>query len=374
MREQRAAALCFALYSLLEACSVFNSVTTPLPSAAHSPWAFSLALTSGAVADFGADLFVFRRPRYTRVWLVVLGCGLAIQFLPPAVPDLLAWRQVGYVCFLLVLLCLPIGIFFRPLLREFGRLGLFALLPFSLFTLFAGAVLLRFLFVPGALESAFQTRVHGGLQNLLPVVLSSGLFHLTWLGLIVGRQVMRARRLARYDALTGVLQRATFEAEMDATVASARRNAQALTLAFLDLDHFKRINDLGGHRAGDEVLRRFAAVLRAVARSSDRVGRWGGEEFVLLMPDTDSTGAAQFLERLQVEVRARAIPVPAGCAPLSVSIGYGVLAEGETDWRALVARADGAMYQAKQAGRNRTLEAPAPARTHAAGTPDTGPG
>jgi diguanylate cyclase (GGDEF)-like protein len=137
---------------------------------------------------------------------------------------------------------------------------------------------------------------------------------------------------ARIDSLTGVLRRGAFEAECEALLALARRLGQPATLVFLDIDHFKRINDLGGHAAGDQVLRQLGRLLQDTLRSTDRCGRWGGEEFVILLPGLDRAHAEATLQRLTQTLARAAIPVPEGCAALTVSIGYAVWMPGsETD-------------------------------------------
>ncbi|MDE3011360.1 MAG: GGDEF domain-containing protein [Pseudomonadota bacterium] len=127
---------------------------------------------------------------------------------------------------------------------------------------------------------------------------------------MVGRQVKTARSLARFDRLTGLLQRAAFEDDMATALLAARRRRQPLGLAFLDIDHFKSINDRGGHPAGDRVLRSFADTLRRVTRDADRIGRWGGEAFVVLTPDADAAGTRIAMQRLQAAIAATAIEAP----------------------------------------------------------------
>ncbi len=116
-----------------------------------------------------------------------------------------------------------------------------------------------------------------------------------------------------------------------------------------DLDHFKTINDLHGHPAGDEVLRRFAALLRQAARSSDLCCRYGGEEFLLLLPGMDKTGALARAESLRQTLAA----APGGVAPVTASFGVASFPADGDDARALVQAADAALYRAKHGGRNR---------------------
>jgi diguanylate cyclase (GGDEF)-like protein len=167
----------------------------------------------------------------------------------------------------------------------------------------------------------------------------------------------RLRLLSRVDALTGVCNRATFEQELRGALALAQRSATPTALLFLDLDHFKKINDTHGHAAGDAVLVSVASALEERVRASDRVGRWGGEEFLVLCPDTGERGAGALAETLR---RAIAALPQAGGFRVSVSIGVAVSPPGVEPADSLVSRADAALYRAKAAGRDRVAMAPPP--------------
>ena len=357
IREERRAALCLGLYSVLDVLAVALNSTHASVTGAPSPALLSLALIGGAVADVGSDLFVNHQLRHFRLWLGIVAVGIAVQWLAPARDHPLIWHSLGYHAALLALLGAPLALFARPLQREFGRIGLLALLPFALFTVFVALHTVHQALTPGALEQSVRQVAAGGLQTLLPFALSSGLFHLTWLGVMVGRQVATARRLARFDDLTGVLQRGAFETELAGALVRARREQRPVSVAFLDVDHFKAINDRGGHQAGDMVLRQLAQLLRTSLRASDQVGRWGGEEFVLLMPDSDRVGAHALLERLQSAVRDADLVLPEGCPRLSVSIGFSSVGDGHIAPLDLVDAADRAMYQAKLRGRDTMVDA-----------------
>jgi len=124
-----------------------------------------------------------------------------------------------------------------------------------------------------------------------------------------------------------------------------------------DLDDFKRINDEYGHAAGDEVLKEFAAALRATVRESDAAGRWGGEEFALVLSGTDSEGGMRLAERARAAIAERRIPVGVGDI-VSVTASFGVASfPGSSDAGSLLQAADDALYEAKRAGKNRVAEA-----------------
>ena len=164
-------------------------------------------------------------------------------------------------------------------------------------------------------------------------------------------------RAARFDALTGLHNRGIFLEEFGREEARAARGGPAFSLAIFDLDHFKQVNDRYGHPVGDQVLKSFADVLRATVRPYDIVGRYGGEEFALLMPQTGKETAARVAERVRHELVARG--VTAGGRRIEVTVSAGVASYGVdgADWDALLSAADNALYEAKNAGRNRVVVA-----------------
>ncbi|MDE2368705.1 MAG: GGDEF domain-containing protein [Burkholderiales bacterium] len=170
--------------------------------------------------------------------------------------------------------------------------------------------------------------------------------------------LQRIAMLASHDALTGLWNRRQIDLELEASIKQADRHGDALCVALVDIDHFKRINDRHGHAVGDEVLVLVADRLAASLRASDRVGRYGGEEFLLVLPATTMAQAAALAERLRGQLEAlRALP--AGEPAVTASIGVAAWRDDE-NVGALLRRADQALYRAKDAGRNRVVaEAPA---------------
>ena len=159
------------------------------------------------------------------------------------------------------------------------------------------------------------------------------------------------QRLAHFDALTGLPNRLLLNDRCQQALSVAQRARQPVTLMFLDLDHFKNINDSLGHRVGDEVLVELAARLKAVVRDQDTVSRLGGDEFILLLPDTDALGAARVADKL---LQATLMPFQIEQHELTVtpSIGIALYPKDGTDLDTLSKCADAAMYQAKGDGRN----------------------
>ncbi len=167
---------------------------------------------------------------------------------------------------------------------------------------------------------------------------------------VINRYHRKLVRAATRDHVTGAYNRQAFEAMAAEAINLAARSDQPLSVVLFDLDDFKRYNDTHGHNAGDMALRQVAHVAGSVVRRSDIVGRWGGDEFVLLLPFCDATAAARIAERLAAAVQTddpRAAGRPAG-----LSISTGVAQLRATDRMAdLVARADDAMYRSRRARR-----------------------
>lgn len=162
----------------------------------------------------------------------------------------------------------------------------------------------------------------------------------------------RLERLADTDAVSGLLN----HRGMAAALEEARAQDQPFGLLFLDLDHFKALNDNFGHPAGDLALREVGLVLQEVLRPTDTLGRWGGEEFLALLPGADLPHALDMAEQVRAGIAARVFAV-AGGLRLTCSVGVAAVPGPGADWSGLVDAADQAMYEAKRAGRNRVCAA-----------------
>jgi diguanylate cyclase (GGDEF)-like protein len=165
------------------------------------------------------------------------------------------------------------------------------------------------------------------------------------------------RRTAEHDSLTGGFNRRTLD-QHAARECKLAGDHKPLSVLFMDLDWFKRINDTHGHACGDECLRKVAATLRAELRPQDVFGRYGGEEFLVLLPGQDAASARLVGERLRQAVEAAVVDWQGEPLRFTVSIGLAVLRDGD-DPEKLLARADKALYRAKHEGRNRVCVAPA---------------
>ena len=168
------------------------------------------------------------------------------------------------------------------------------------------------------------------------------------------------RRLAALDELTGVANRRSIIAALDRDVGRAISTHESMAVMMVDIDHFKRINDTCGHLAGDQVLRCVVDVIQHRIRAQDIVGRYGGEEFLVVLADTSAQGARQLAEQLRAAVQAAQCAHAGESLGVTVSVGvFGGRLEPGDSWDQLIHAADMALYRAKQEGRNRveTVEA-----------------
>ena len=178
--------------------------------------------------------------------------------------------------------------------------------------------------------------------------------------------VLETRRLtdslrdaAVRDGMTGLYNRRFLEEAQGQLVAIAKRRASTLAVVLCDVDHFKRVNDVHGHPAGDEVLRVVARALRAGVRASDHAVRYGGEEFLLLLHDTDRAGAALVAERVRAAVEACEIGSDSASVRVTMSFGVAELPSDDPSLWEVIKLADQALYEAKAGGRNRVVVRPA---------------
>jgi two-component system cell cycle response regulator len=165
-------------------------------------------------------------------------------------------------------------------------------------------------------------------------------------------------RMSRIDALTGLYNRRHLEERLREADSAGLRHGRDLSVVMVDIDHFKQVNDTQGHQGGDDVLREFTQRLQAQVRGEDVAGRWGGEEFLVILPETDIDGATTLAERIRASVASAPFTHGPHRFVVTISAGCAAGAAGDTD--ELVRRADVALYRAKAEGRNRVLAAPPP--------------
>ena len=298
-------------------------------------------------------MYMGRRP--FSHWYAVLGIGalmVASVYFTVVQPHLgMRFVFVGLgagICFLLTARTMADGGVRRVPARYLfalvaGLNGLFLLLRPALFKLAPVA--------PGGLPDA-------GLVTLVSqFVLLEAIVAVVLLGfgaLMLANEFITSelRHLAEMDPLTNVFNRRAFLTLLDKAISAAQRTGTAVPVLVMDLDHFKNINDTWGHRAGDDVLRHFVMLAHRCLRKEDVMGRLGGEEFAIFLPNASAAGALAVAERLRALVEAQPVATGPQSIPLTVSVGVTLCAHGDAAGAALQ-RADEAMYLAKERGRNR---------------------
>lgn len=348
VREERWPIALWGLRSLMQAGALALMINpTPGSPPVPAPAAMVLLL-SYFFAALGLDVFVHGgRARHLGLWVLLLVAGEAVQgaSLLWQVPNHL--RTAAYNLGIAAILVAPMLVLRQPLRREFGLWGVAPVVPGTLLCALALTRAVTVLIRP---EASFETplQMMGDLTWLLATLFAAGIFNVSFMALVIGRVVKRMRNLVDTDALTGLVNRGGLERRLAAAWASSVRHGTPLSVAFVDLDDFKLVNDRGGHEFGDQVIHAVAAALQHGARETDHVGRWGGDEFMLVMPHTDADAAQQAVQRLRERVREARIAMPPGCPPLCLSIGVSTRTREDASVQALVTRADAAMYGGKR--------------------------
>jgi len=229
-------------------------------------------------------------------------------------------------------------------------------------SLLFSAILLRSILIPvGALITATVRVRQGDLRGNLVV---DGVWEFAQLGAFFNEMreqlslsLQQLTELATTDQLTGLANRRSLDVRLREEIKRVRRYSEGLSLAILDVDFFKRVNDRYGHTFGDQVLREIAAMCRQVCRETDLVARFGGEEFVFVLARTTKDQAAGVMERVRTTIGAATIAHPASVEPIRVTVSVGVASvpDDSLDQDGLLRKADDALYRAKASGRNCTI-------------------
>jgi diguanylate cyclase (GGDEF)-like protein len=277
---------------------------------------------------------------------------LASLWIGPA-PEDSAYRVVvisTVIVWVIVRAVMAVG---RPMAQEFG-----ARLSWLLNGLSMGMALLLSLRIIDVLleprpdtDIVTTTAAHPSFAYAAQIV--SAFVNFAYGGMLMARVMRRLDALSRTDGLTGLLNRRAMNELLHDQWQRLCRHRTPLSVGLLDIDHFKLINDTHGHDVGDQVLKHLATTLQANIRPTDRLSRHGGEEFLLLMPDTDAVGAQQACERLRQRIAASPAATTAGPLPITVSIGVTSARPSDTRLDDVLIRADESLYASKRAGRNR---------------------
>ena len=289
-------------------------------------------------------------------WLLVLAGALLIAYWTWVAPDQNA-RIVVFAAILAVQYVRVASYLFRTL-PEHGRSS--QLFTAAVLALFSASLALRAVLtlMEGPLENLF---VHSHVQSVSVlgniVVYLAATLGVTWMEI----QRLEAELLtqATIDGLTGILNRRAFLDAAEREISRCKRSGASFGFAMFDLDWFKRINDSYGHPVGDSVLRAVADTLRSAIRPHDRLGRYGGEEFALLLPGIDKTTAAAVVERCRHAIEGHSIEHEGRTIRMTVSAGVAAYDADGNDLTALLRSADAALYRAKQSGRNCVVTASA---------------
>ncbi len=211
--------------------------------------------------------------------------------------------------------------------------------------------------------------------NMVLSIVAPGLIASLWSWRTIGMVIKiheleeEMRRLAHYDALTSVMSRRAFLETSEKLYHLMRRNGAPLSVVYLDVDDFKKVNDVYGHAVGDAVLRSMGRVLRSAKRKSDVVGRLGGEEFAFTLPETDRESAVVLAERVRALIKDDGVDAHDAVLRYAVSVGIATLPpDDDVGLEALIARADHALYRAKESGKDRVVRFEEPAATSATET------
>jgi diguanylate cyclase (GGDEF)-like protein len=360
MRDQRRVALHWSAFSALSVLFFILFVAKPAhgePLAQLIRDASNISTVLSMVAlQRGIWLFVGRPLRNTdhlaALLMVVLVSWMGSD--PSAGP-----LRVGVICGVLAALSLSIARDLHGHARDTVHIHwpwLLSVAPLLASAVYAGRGL-RAVLVAGSVASEMAGDSAVNVASAFAYVLLVPSFHATLMALVTMRLVADLRRLSRHDDLTGLLNRRTLEEALTAQAQRSRRSAEPFCVLMLDVDHFKSINDRFGHAVGDQVLKHLSALLLCHVREVDRVGRFGGEEFVVLLPGLGLAAALPLAERLRHAIAAEPLAHADAAIALSASIGIAEWGGAHEETSRLVVRADAALYEAKRHGRDRVASA-----------------
>lgn len=302
-------------------------------------------LFSGFVLFYSGVLHFFRSPRRIRyAWALAIIASALVAYFTLAHGHTRALVNVIAITFFLIRGVIAIEIFRQAADRLFLKLFAFLMGAYAIFALNRSIFLL--------LHGAPPTPAQREFLQTLTVILSISfafLIGLSFLLMLCGELLTLVKDESERDLLSGVLNRRGIEQKLAIELKRAGRSGQNLSIALIDVDHFKDINDRAGHAAGDSALRDVVSAISGRLRAYDFIGRFGGDEFLLIFPHTSCSDAHTVSSRIEQSVRG--LSVPGAGLPLTISIGLTQATPGEVA-DPILARADKALYTAKNAGRN----------------------
>ncbi|HKX44337.1 MAG TPA: GGDEF domain-containing protein [Burkholderiaceae bacterium] len=348
IRETRAAAAHWAGYAVCSSVA-FLYLGTHLSSL---PVAGVLIAISGLMLlQHGIWHFTGQRRRYL-VHAAMLGVAAAASW----IGEDLAWRPaqavVHYTITATLYLWTALDLYRHARNVLALRFPLLMAVPLLLAGLNAGGRAVRTALKPEALATEIAAHSTLNVGTALVVVALIAMLHATLMALVIARFIQQLNWRARHDGLTGLLNRRAMQEAIDQQLDRSRRVGDTFAVVMLDIDHFKAINDRHGHAAGDQALTHTAALLQTSVRAVDRVGRFGGEEFIVLLPGVRLAHAAQTAEALRARLAEHQVPREGEPLALSASFGVAEWKGPMEDPSRLLMRVDQALYRAKRAGRN----------------------
>jgi diguanylate cyclase (GGDEF)-like protein len=314
----------------------------------------SMAFSAPAIVVSGSLIAIGVRQRAGRPigwgWMVAMGgivslIGIVAALAPGAMPlrGMVVPAYVGLMMGLSAQALRPSG---RPFSAPEGALFTMLLLLAIFYIALAAAAARVTGFGPGQGVELYRAIIGMFLPS---IYVGTGVAAVL---VVAGDLAQQLRRQVSHDSLTGILNRRGMEEAAVRAIANARRSDQPLSIVICDLDGFKAVNDGHGHIAGDAALRGFAQLLTNAVRRGDIVARMGGDEFGLLLIDTDAAATADVMERVRTEILCLSLP-QAPRAMLSASFGIAEIESGDAQLDDMVARADRALYDAKKGGKDR---------------------
>jgi len=298
----------------------------------------------------GVFQFQHRKPPRALIWLPVLIVALVYSWLLP-------WQTARFIAGSVIFTAQSAGIVMILLQRHKDTVGV------GQYFVLTGYFILIAALAAQAVGTLLQTDVAASILFPSPVTtltfMAAGISTLlVCLGLIVmtkERADERNRTLAMRDEVTGLMNRRMLLASLAQQLSAAKRHGQPLSVQLLDIDFFKRVNDTYGHLSGDKVLKAIAGVLEQRGREQDCVGRFGGEEFLIILPNTEAEGALTMAEALRSAVEGHSFEAVSG-EPIAITVSIGLCALSQLPdphCDDLIGAADKALYRAKASGRNR---------------------
>lgn len=331
---------------------ILQTLEVPIPTWVAASLANSLIGFGHGMVLVGVQRYLGHRSWMPLVLLIVAVMFLSVFFLPD-LRDSLRWRVVLQSGFYVALGLYAGSLLWRarrPGMRRFHRAAAAVILVYAVLL---GMRFAYALVSPGLTTSFVQDPFQIGLF-VVSMIYGYALTMALVLVLFREKQV-ELSDLAERDPLTGLFNRLSLESIAQREMERALDQGTPLSLLLIDLDHFKAINDRFGHQAGDRVLCRAAALIEQVIRDSDFAFRYGGEEFMVLLPGADSAQAERVAERLRVEMDCSDVRL--GGAPVKLRASFGVLQcePGCMSWDQCIGLVDAALYEAKRGGRNRVV-------------------